>query len=123
MIIQDSRGASVDLNSVVGQFNEVRTTGVNVNEISDILTKNGVSNQILTDATSTQLQTALDNGSTAIVHIQLADGQGHFLVVDGMSVIDGVPYYLTRDPVAGARGIRSDILDLRMSGNSIVIGK
>ncbi|WP_105737509.1 hemagglutinin repeat-containing protein, partial [Cronobacter dublinensis] len=41
MVISDKKGKVVNLDSVVKQFDDIRPTGVNINEMSTVLSKNG----------------------------------------------------------------------------------
>jgi filamentous hemagglutinin len=59
-------------------------------------------------------------------HVHAPAGKGnHFMIVDGIKTVDGVDYYMTRDPYAGPRGVRADMLNGVMSNgiNAIVMGK
>lgn len=62
--------------------------------------------------------------SSVIVQVS-AGSQRHFLIVDGVKSVGGVNYYMTRDSLAGPRGVQQGILDGAMSYgvNAIVIGK
>jgi len=107
MMVQDATGRSVSLEGVIGQFAEIRAGGVNVNEISRVLTQNGVANSATTTLTASQLNAELAQGRSVIV--SLGGGPRHFVIVDGMRVENGIVYYLTRDPSAGPRGVPSDM--------------
>lgn len=124
MLINDANGNVVDLNKVIGQFDEVRPTGVNINEMSGVLTKFDVLNTPTTEFTSGQLFKAASNNQSTIVGVPAGSGN-HFLIVDGVKTIDNVPYYLTRDPLVGPRGVRADILSnaVDINRNAILLGK
>jgi filamentous hemagglutinin len=71
-----------------------------------------------------QLNKALQEGAS--VTVQVPAGQGkHFIIVDSVKSIDGVSYYVARDPYVGPRGVQQGLLDGAMSTgvNAIVIGK
>ena len=122
MIINDVSGSNVDLSTVVGQFDEIRPTGVNINEMSAVLTGNSVKNTPTLYMTPEVLNSSLNLGNPVIVGVPTGSG-GHFLIVDAVQVVDGVKYYLTRDPLAGPRGVRADYLDNAISrnGNAIIL--
>jgi filamentous hemagglutinin len=67
-----------------------------------------------------QLNQALSNGQTVIVNVN-----SHFIIVDSKVTMNGVDYYMTRDPSQGPRGVLASILDSAMSVgvNAITIGK
>lgn len=50
-----------------------------------------------------------------------AGGQGHFIVVDSYKQINGVGYYMIRDPYNGSAGIRADFLYSKMTGNGVTL--
>lgn len=120
MIISDNNGDVVDLDSVVKQFNNIRPTGVNANEIGAVLSKNGIENTATTNLTPNQLKELGSNNIPSIVAIT-ASGQGHFIVVDSYKQIDGVGYYMMRDPYNGSAGIRADFLYSKMTGNGVTL--
>lgn len=124
MVINDARGNAIDLNTVVGQFKGVRSSGVNINEMNQVLNNHGITNTTTTTLTVNELNNALKNGQQVIVGVPAGTGN-HFIIVDEFKTIDNVPYYLTRDPFVGPRGVRSDILSKAISanGNAIIIGK
>jgi RHS repeat-associated protein len=62
MIINDAAGHVVDLNTVVGQFKNVRPTGVNMNEMSEVLSNNGVANTKTATLSVSQMNAALAAG-------------------------------------------------------------
>lgn len=43
-------------------------------------------------------------------------------MVDSMKKVDGVDYYMIRDPFNGPAGVRTDVLDKHMNFNGIVLG-
>lgn len=120
MIISDNNGNLVNLDSVVKQFNNIRPTGVNANEIGAVLSKNGIENTATTSLTPNQLKELGSNNIPSIVAIT-AGGQGHFIVVDSYKQIDGVGYYMIRDPYNGSAGIRADFLYSKMTGNGVTL--
>jgi filamentous hemagglutinin len=71
-----------------------------------------------------ELNKALQKGSSVIVQVPAGQGR-HFIIVDSVKSVDGVNYYMTRDPHAGPRGVQQGLLDGAMSNgvNAIVIGK
>lgn len=71
-----------------------------------------------------ELNSALKNGSNVIVQVRAGEGY-HFMIVDGVKTVDGIGYYMIRDPYTGPRGVMQSILDRAMGAevNSIVIGK
>lgn len=120
MVISDKKGKVVNLDSVVKQFDDIRPTGVNINEMSTVLSKNGVVNQPTNTLLPNQLRDYASQGRTTIVNIDTGKG-GHFIVVDSMKKVDGVDYYMIRDPFNGPAGVRADVLDKRMNFNGIVL--
>ena len=124
MVINDATGNAVDLNQVVGQFQGVRTSGVNINEMNAVLNQNGVIGKTTTTLSVDQLNVALANGQPVIVGVPAGTGN-HFIIVDGIKTVDNVSYYMTRDPFMGPRGVRSDILTraIGANGNAIIVGK
>jgi hypothetical protein len=121
MVISDRSGDAVDLGRVTSQFEEIRPSGVNVNEMSRVLNQNNVANSATTRMTPSQLQNSLAKGNPAIVQVPTSNGGRHFIVVDSYEVVNGVPYYMTRDPYVGGRGVRADILDANMTGQGILL--
>lgn len=125
MTITDKTGKSVSLDSVVGSFvNGVRPTGVNTLELSDVISKAGVKNTVNTAMQPEQLNKALRDGASVIVQVPAGQGK-HFIIVDSVKTVEGVNYYMTRDPYVGPRGVQQGLLDGAMSTgvNAIVIGK
>ncbi|EPP0956302.1 hemagglutinin repeat-containing protein [Cronobacter dublinensis] len=120
MVISDKKGKVVNLDSVVKQFDDIRPTGVNINEMSAVLSKNGVVNKPTNTLLPNQLRDYASQGRTTIVNIDTGKG-GHFIVVDSMKKVDGVDYYMIRDPFNGPAGVRADVLDKRMNFNGIVL--
>ncbi|EOI3569873.1 hemagglutinin repeat-containing protein [Cronobacter dublinensis] len=120
MVISDKKGKVVNLDSVVKQFDDIRPTGVNINEMSAVLSKNGVMNKPTNTLLPNQLKDYASQGRTTIVNIDTGKG-GHFIVVDSMKKVDGVDYYMIRDPFNGPAGVRADVLDKRMNFNGIVL--
>ncbi|MDI7390450.1 hemagglutinin repeat-containing protein, partial [Cronobacter dublinensis] len=114
MVISDKKGKVVNLDSVVKQFDDIRPTGVNINEISAVLSKNGVMNKPTNTLLPNQLKDYASQGRTTIVNIDTCKG-GHFIVVDSMHKVDGVDYYLIRAPFNGPAGVRADVLAKRIS--------
>ena len=124
MLINDASGNVVDLSTVISQFDEVRPTGVNINEMSNALHKFGVQNTPTAEFSSRKLFETASNNEPMIVGVPAGSGN-HFLIVDGIKTIDNVPYYLTRDPLVGPRGVRADILSkaVDINRNAILLGK
>ncbi|MBB5020688.1 hypothetical protein HNQ59_004013 [Chitinivorax tropicus] len=125
MTITDKTGAVVSLDGAIGSFvNGVRSTGVNTLELSDVISKAGIKNSINTTMLPEQLNKALKEGASVIV--QLPAGQGrHFIIVDSINSVNGVNYYMTRDPYVGPRGVRQELLEGAMSAgvNAIIVGR
>ena len=124
MIVNDVNGNIVDLTEILSKFPEVRKTGVNIKEMSSVLDDFEVSNSMTTDFSSRKLYELASNNQPTIVGVPAGSGN-HFLIVDGVQVVDNVPYYLTRDPFAGPRGVRADILNnaVNINKNAILIGQ
>ncbi|QBG98143.1 hypothetical protein EYC55_22895 [Xanthomonas oryzae] len=125
MTISDETGNSVSLESAIGRFeNGIRSGGVNANEISKVLNDSGITNSVNANMFPAQLDQALEKGNSVIVNIPVAPGQGHFVIFDKIQDVDGVKYYMTRDPFKGPRGVRKDLLEnaIKLGANSIVIG-
>ncbi|WP_251639765.1 hypothetical protein, partial [Neobacillus niacini] len=101
MVISDRTGNSVSLESVIGSFeNGIRPTGVNASELSNVISKAGVENTVETVMMPGQLSSNLSKGQVVIVNIR-----GHFIIVDSEVSVNGVSYYMTRDPYIGPRGV------------------
>jgi filamentous hemagglutinin len=125
MTITDKTGAAISLDNAIGSFvNGVRPTGVNTLELSDVISKAGVKNTVNTTMLPEQLNKALQEGASVIVQVPAGQGK-HFIIVDSVKSVDGVSYYMTRDPYVGPRGVQQGLLDGAMSTgvNAIVIGK
>ncbi|MFT0477576.1 DUF637 domain-containing protein [Pseudomonas antarctica] len=125
MTITDKTGAAISLDNAIGSFvNGVRPTGVNTLELSDVISKAGVKNTVNTTMLPEQLNKALQEGASVIVQVPAGQGK-HFIIVDSVKSLDGVSYYMTRDPYVGPRGVQQGLLDGAMSTgvNAIVIGK
>ena len=124
MIINDFFGHVVDLNKVVSQFKNVRPTGVNINEMSEVLSNYGVANKKTLTLSIGELNASLAKGQRVIAGVPAGAGN-HFIIIDSMETVDGVLYYMTRDPAAGPRGVRADMLQwaINANGNAIIIGK
>jgi filamentous hemagglutinin len=121
MVISDRTGNSVSLESVIGSFeNGIRPTGVNASELSNVISKAGVENTVETVMMPGQLSSNLSKGQVVIVNIR-----GHFIIVDSEVSVNGVSYYMTRDPYIGPRGVLASALNSAMSNgvNAIVIGR
>ncbi|WP_158698633.1 hemagglutinin repeat-containing protein, partial [Cronobacter dublinensis] len=69
MVISDKKGKVVNLDSVVKQFDDIRPTGVNINEMSAVLSKNGVVNKPTNTLLPNQLKDYASQGRTTIVNI------------------------------------------------------
>ena len=101
MVITDTTGSSVSLESAIESFaNGIRPTGVNTAELSSAISNAGIPNTMETAMLPGQLNQALQNGQTVIVNIN-----GHFFIVDSEVTVNGVSYYMTRDPYTGPRGV------------------
>lgn len=125
MTITDKTGAAISLDNAIGSFvNGVRPTGVNTLELSDVISKAGVKNTVNTTMLPEQLNKALQEGASVIVQVPAGQGK-HFIIVDSVKSVDGVSYYMTRDPYVGPRGVQQGLLDGAISTgvNAIVIGK
>lgn len=120
MIISDNKGNVVNLDSVFSQFDNIRPTGVNITEMSAVLSKNGVGNNVLTTLTPNQLKEFSSQNTPSIIAIS-SGGSGHFIVVDAYKEINGVGYYMIRDPFNGPFGVRADFLYGKMTGNGVII--
>ncbi|MCD0491157.1 hemagglutinin repeat-containing protein [Chromobacterium violaceum] len=121
MVISDSSGRAVSLESVIGSFaNGVRPTGVNANELSAVISQAGVKNTVETTMLPGQLDAALESGHQVIVNVK-----GHFVIVDSQLEVNGVAYYMTRDPYVGPRGVQSTLLQTVMSQgvNAVIVGR
>ena len=121
MTITDNTGASVSLENAIGSFqNGIRPTGVSTTELSSVISNAGVTNTVSTNMLPSELNQALNSGQTVIVNVN-----SHFFIVDAITTVDGVPYYMTRDPLVGPRGVLTTVLDnaMKTGANAIVIGK
>ncbi|QBQ36694.1 hemagglutinin repeat-containing protein [Pseudoduganella plicata] len=100
MVVTDKTGRTVDIAEVAAAFeNGVRTTGVNYIELSEVISKYGIKNKPEAIFFPGELNRALDAGNNVILNMG-----NHFIIVDGKKVVDGVTYYMTRDPSKGPRG-------------------
>ena len=97
MIINDASGNAVDLDKVVSQFKDVRSTGVNIYEMDEVLKSNDIATKTTTDLSVDELDIALTNGKPVIVNVA-AGKKGHFLIVDSMEVKHGFTYYMSATP-------------------------
>jgi filamentous hemagglutinin len=125
MVITDKTGKSVSLESAIGSFvNGIRESGVNTLELAEVISNAGVKNTVNLSMFPEQLNKVLQEGLSVIIQVP-AGAQRHFLIVDGVKTVEGVSYYMTRDSVAGPRGVLQRILEGAMTGgvNAIVIGK
>ena len=125
MVVNDKFGRSVDLATTVKGFKDIRSTGVNTLEVSTALTNKGIKNTVNTNLFPKQLENALADGSPVIVQIPLTKGR-HFVVVDKIQKVNGVEYYMIRDPYVGSYGAKKSLLDAKLNSgdvNSIIIGK
>jgi filamentous hemagglutinin len=121
MVITDNTGKSVSLTDAIGGFaNGIRSSGVNTAELSDVISNAGVQNSMQTAMLPGELAGALSRGQTVIVNVN-----GHFIIVDSQATVNGVSYYMTRDPYVGPRGVLASALNAVMEhgANAIVIGK
>ncbi|ULR29322.1 hypothetical protein MJO48_12435 [Dickeya fangzhongdai] len=110
----------MNLDSIFKQFDNIRPTGVNMNEMSVVLSKNGVLNKSKDTLLPNQLKEYASQNQTTIVNIDTGKG-GHFIVVDSMKKVDGVDYYMIRDPYNGPAGVRADVLERVMNYNGIIL--
>ncbi|WP_128830167.1 hypothetical protein [Achromobacter mucicolens] len=125
MIITDKTGKSISLLDAIDNFVDgVRPSGVNAIELSKVISDAGISNSVNLSLFPQQLSLAIQRGDSVIVNLRLPAG-GHFVIVDDLQTIDGVEYYMTRDPYTGPRGVLKSSLDRAVSAgvNAIVIGK
>jgi filamentous hemagglutinin len=121
MTITDNTGVSVSLQEAIGSFqNGIRPTGVNTVELANVISNAGVKNSVNTVMLPGQLNQALQNGNTVVLNVN-----GHFIIVDSVQVVEGVPYYMTRDPSAGPRGVLASLLNRAIStgANAIIVGR
>ncbi|MGM3223633.1 hypothetical protein [Dickeya zeae] len=108
------------LDSVVSQFDNIRPIGVNITEMSAVLSKNGVGNNVIATLTPNQLKELSSQNTPSIIAIS-SGGSGYFIVVDAYKEINGVGYYMIRDTFNGPLGIRTDFLYGKMTGNGVII--
>ncbi|MEZ7215915.1 DUF637 domain-containing protein [Klebsiella spallanzanii] len=120
MIISDNQGGIVNLDSVVKQFDDIRDTGVNIYEISNVLSKNGIVNYPTKTLLPSTLRELSMQGKPSIINVETGSG-GHFIIVDSYKKIDNIGYYMIRDPFNGATGIRADILEKAMNFNGVTL--
>ena len=120
MVIIDKKGNIVNLDSVVKQFDNIRQSGVNINEMSTVLSKNGVTNTPITAITANQLKDLATKNQSTIIGVSTGN-QGHFIIVDSYKKVNGVGYYMIRDPYNGAMGVRADLLYSKMNGNGVIL--
>jgi hypothetical protein len=119
MTITDRTGATISLDATIGNFpNGIRPTGVNAAEISNVLNGSGIKSTVNTSMLPSELNQALANGNTVIVNVG-----DHFIIVDGTRTVNGVMYYMTRDPAVGPRGVIGTLLNNVMSRgvNAVVV--
>ena len=120
MVINDGTGSSIGLADAVNKFvNGIRLSGVNVIEMEKVISDAGLKNSVNLSMFPSELNRTLEAGGTVIVNVN-----SHFIIVDGVEVVNGVKYYMTRDPYMGPRGVLARMLDGAMSKgvNAISIG-
>ncbi|MDO5693068.1 MAG: hypothetical protein Q4G70_11435 [Pseudomonadota bacterium] len=101
MTISDNTGKSVSLQNVIGSFeNGIRPTGVSTTELSTVISNAGIKNTVSTVMLPQDLNHALTQGKTVILNVN-----SHFFIVDRVEQVNGASYYMTRDPLAGPRGV------------------
>lgn len=120
MVISDSKGTVVNLDSVVKQFDDIRPSGVNIYEMGSVLSNNGITNKPTTTLMPNQLRELGSQGQSTIIGVDAGKGS-HFLIVDSYKEVSGVGYYLIRDPFNGATGVRADVLEKAMNYNGVVL--
>ncbi|MBC9131993.1 hypothetical protein FcAc13_11850 [Frischella sp. Ac13] len=120
MTIIDKKGNVANLDSVVKQFDNIRSTGVNVYEMKDVLIKNGIPCESTISLTTNQLRELSIKNQSTIVGVRAGDG-GHFIIVDSYKKVDGVGYYMIRDPYNGAMGVRADLLENKLNHNGVIL--
>lgn len=67
-----------------------------------------------------QLRSTVQSGNTVILNIK-----NHFIIIDKVEVVNGVSYYMTRDPYMGSRGIATSVIDrtIENSANAVIVRK
>ncbi|MEX5628038.1 hypothetical protein [Pseudomonas marginalis] len=126
MTITGNTGRSLSLVDAIGGFaNGIRSSGVNTLELSEVLSNAGVYNTVKATMLPSELNQVLQGGRNVILQVP-AGGNGYrFIIVDSVKVVDGVGYYMTRDPLAGPRGVMQLFVDRAISSgaNTIIVGR
>jgi RHS repeat-associated protein len=118
--IEPSR-LSTQLGSMVGK---VKARAVTLNDVESMLRANGVNASRVNSMSVTQLEMATSGKNPAIVGVWIEPTQGHAVVVDGITIRNGIKVVAIRDPWEG----RSYFLKLHdfvsiWIGNSAVVIK
>ena len=72
-----------------------------------------------------ELNQVLQGGRNVILQVPAGGNGYHFIIVDSVKVVDGVGYYMTRDLLAGPRGVMQLFVDRAISSgaNTIIVGR
>jgi filamentous hemagglutinin len=103
MVLNDN-GLWVNITQAAQDANLVPGVGTNVVGLTKTLQNNGLSsaNWALSQSVD-DLAAATANGNSAIARVALDGGEGHFVVVDGVTVRQGQSVVAVRDPGTGTQ--------------------
>jgi len=101
MVLNDS-GKWVNITQIAREAGLVPGVGTDVVGLSKTLQNNGLSSATWTlKASIDDLAVATSKGNAAIARVTLENGEGHFVVVDGVTVRQGQSVVAIRDPGTG----------------------
>ncbi|WP_430733058.1 cysteine peptidase family C39 domain-containing protein [Burkholderia stagnalis] len=101
MILND-RGQWVNVTQLAKDSGLMLGEGTNVVGLTKALQKNGLSSAHWTlNASVDDLAAATSNGNAAIARVTIGNGEGHFVVVDGVTTRLGQSVVAVRDPGTG----------------------
>ncbi|WP_241019568.1 hemagglutinin repeat-containing protein [Burkholderia sp. Ac-20345] len=103
-MIMNDRGQWVNVTQLAKDSGLILGEGTNVVGLTKALQNNGVSSARWTlNATVDDLAAATSNGNAAIARVTLGNGEGHFVVVDGVTTRLGQSVVAVRDPGTGTQ--------------------
>lgn len=95
-MIMDTLGGQVDVDPLLAA---VRADGLKGNRAAALLQEQGIDARFRTRLTIDDLAKATANGAPALAAVRLSTGEGHAIVIDGVTkTADGVPVVAIRDP-------------------------
>ncbi|TCW85647.1 cell surface protein [Burkholderia sp. SRS-46] len=101
-MIMNDRGQWVNITQLAKDSGLILGEGTNVVGLTKALQNNGLSSaRWRLNATVDDLAAATSNGNAAIARVTLGNGEGHFVVVDGVTTRLGQSVVAVRDPGTG----------------------